>query len=379
MDELQQALFDAIRADDLEAVKRCIKQGVDVNAIERHGWTPLHLAACSNHNMKILQYLISQGSDVNAKDSDGATPLHVTSRLYPNAKALKYLVSLGANVNAQDNDGCTPLHLLAESVSYWCENWDCIIHLIEHGADVDIKDNHGETAISLSPLAFILAFGFEREFDNAQNGASDDLRETTLKVLPSKSLLKRTKETLQSTQKRSNIGNENKVKESIRYIYSSYVGLCCNEGILSDGLQNLWVNFSNTSIRDELSVFLAELFDAKEDTSLIISFMSDLAKFYPSICKNKILELSEKISSLSAYEGLFLAEGLKTIDQSRLPNVVRQIFESQKQRLYTYPPGVDKALLYDVVRIIQDIDQNTELFNLEQEILSFIQVAYEQK
>jgi len=113
MDELQQALFDAIEANDLEAVRRCVEQGAYLGRWSRCGCcaeTPLHVAINTNASMDIIKYLVSAGVDVNEGEfSSERTPLH-NAVSKNNVEAVKYLVFEGADINAEDGDGNTPLY-----------------------------------------------------------------------------------------------------------------------------------------------------------------------------------------------------------------------------------------------------------------------------
>jgi len=71
-----EALIDAIKNGDIEAVKKFLPAGTDVNLkvwnnISR---TPLHQAARSRRK-EIAELLIAKGADVNAKTKRGETPL----------------------------------------------------------------------------------------------------------------------------------------------------------------------------------------------------------------------------------------------------------------------------------------------------------------
>jgi len=87
-----------------------IAKGANVNAKNRGGWTPLHLAAGS-WQKDLAELLIVQGADVNAKDNGGWTPLHraVERR---DQEMVELLIAKGAEVNAEDNKGRTPLDLV---------------------------------------------------------------------------------------------------------------------------------------------------------------------------------------------------------------------------------------------------------------------------
>ena len=110
--EVHDVLILFIRKGLLEAVKSLLGQGVDVNAKEEDGWTPLHHAVFWSNNVDILKCLVSRGADVNAKNNDGETPLHFVAGRRKNVDMLKYLISVGADANAKDKFGKMPLHVV---------------------------------------------------------------------------------------------------------------------------------------------------------------------------------------------------------------------------------------------------------------------------
>jgi hypothetical protein len=66
-------IHKAAAKGNTEAVKQHLAAGVDVNAKNDNGATPLHGAAFTGR-MEVVELLIANGADVNAKRSDGATP-----------------------------------------------------------------------------------------------------------------------------------------------------------------------------------------------------------------------------------------------------------------------------------------------------------------
>ena len=60
-------LMNAAGTGDTEAVRKCIAEGADVNAIDSGGNAPLFYAMLSN-KIDIITLLLKNGADVNAKD-----------------------------------------------------------------------------------------------------------------------------------------------------------------------------------------------------------------------------------------------------------------------------------------------------------------------
>ena len=59
------SLWEAAMFGKIEAVKRHIAAGTDLNAKDEWGTTPLHYAAIEGHK-EVVELLIAEGADVNA-------------------------------------------------------------------------------------------------------------------------------------------------------------------------------------------------------------------------------------------------------------------------------------------------------------------------
>ncbi|MHC4558379.1 MAG: ankyrin repeat domain-containing protein [Planctomycetota bacterium] len=122
---------------DLDQVKAFIEKGIDVNAKDKLGLTPLQLAVFTDSN-DLVEFLVAKDADVNAKDGVGCTPVHGACQ-QGRMSTTELLIAKGADINAKANNGMTPLHRAAQR-----GNLEMVKLLLAKGADVnphmDIKE-----------------------------------------------------------------------------------------------------------------------------------------------------------------------------------------------------------------------------------------------
>ena len=112
-----------------------IKAGVNINAKDKEGFTPIHMVVAISENLKIIETLTQSGANINAKDKRALTPLHIAALLSKNLKVIRTLIQLGANINAKEMEGLTPLFIaVAEN-----ENVEIIKELIAVGANIKAR------------------------------------------------------------------------------------------------------------------------------------------------------------------------------------------------------------------------------------------------
>jgi ankyrin repeat protein len=106
------ALYSAVRANDLARLQTLVDGGADVNAADaRGGSTPLmHAAAVGS--LESMKLLIDHKADVNAANTGGVTALMMS---VTDIDKVRLLVEHGADVNAATKRGRTPLILAALS------------------------------------------------------------------------------------------------------------------------------------------------------------------------------------------------------------------------------------------------------------------------
>ncbi|QZW33284.1 MPPV-015 ankyrin repeat protein [Magpiepox virus 2] len=131
-------------AESTELIEILLDHGADINAVNNFGETPLHILKGSRDH--ITRTLITRGANVHAIDYNGNTLLH-KAMLNSNA-ILTDIIKLGVDINYRNNlEGKTPLHY---AVMYPLRKRVSI--LLQHGADVNIIDNSGNTPLSSNTL-----------------------------------------------------------------------------------------------------------------------------------------------------------------------------------------------------------------------------------
>jgi len=136
-----------------------------VNAKDKGGETPLHLASYNGH-AEVATLLIEKGADVNAKKNDGQTPLHkarsaeIAMLLIEKWGVLHWASSVnnmdnvtaqitkGVDVNKKDRTGRTALQYASKE-----GHVEAVRALLDAGADITIRDNDAKTAAILAEEA----------------------------------------------------------------------------------------------------------------------------------------------------------------------------------------------------------------------------------
>ncbi len=140
----EKLLWCALQCQNVRAARLLLDSGVQVNARDPSGWTPLHLAAMSGRN-DLVSILLDNGAEVNAREEqEQKTPLHLAAAR-ENKDLTSLLLDNGAEVSSKDWEGKTALHLAAEKGSA-----DNVALLLDKGgAEVDARDANGRTPLHL--------------------------------------------------------------------------------------------------------------------------------------------------------------------------------------------------------------------------------------
>jgi ankyrin repeat protein len=214
-----------------EVLKKLMEMGMGINEMTSDGRTTLHYATSDEVSVANFQFLLGQATDLSIRQKDGLATIHLLSRDHEKTAVdkLRAMMSAGANVNeqsaggktplfytageglgvwndvriqhmetllnndlvdvnARDHNGCTPLmaclkHICPGDPTYSDRKVRAVKMLIWHGADVKLKNIHGEAALhlaclqaptagSLTILEHLLAegLGFDTKCDDGLSG-----------------------------------------------------------------------------------------------------------------------------------------------------------------------------------------------------------------
>ena len=156
-------------AEDI--VKELLGRGADIRSRNVLGETALFRAAKQGY-CRITRVLTEAGADVNARDKSGASVLlsTISSNHRRLSKVVTLLLELGADVHSQDSAGDTALAAaaargLSETVKL----------ILDHNPHVDTSNRAGETALTLTAAAEATLEG-SRPYDKKGNRIDDRIR-----------------------------------------------------------------------------------------------------------------------------------------------------------------------------------------------------------
>lgn len=131
------AIVAAASNCSIEVIKMLIQNGADVNAVDHVGKSAAHSALYSS-KYDVITLLLSHGYNLN---KDGVILRQaVAERQYP---AIDILLEYGIDVNLSKPDMVYPYNSTPVTVAAQNNDIDTVKKLVEHGADVTIKDSYG--------------------------------------------------------------------------------------------------------------------------------------------------------------------------------------------------------------------------------------------
>ncbi|CVL07664.1 related to Ca2+/calmodulin-dependent protein kinase Ibeta2 [Fusarium mangiferae] len=136
-----QQLRGWIGTGDIDMVRLLVDRGIDVNAPDENGRTPLHLSATIG-NVEMARVLCEGGAVIETTNESGHTPLQVAA-MKGHTDVAELLLEKGADIEASDNyGGFTPLGFAASM------NHSAVTRLLlDKGANVEATNQVGHTPL----------------------------------------------------------------------------------------------------------------------------------------------------------------------------------------------------------------------------------------
>lgn len=168
---LDDDLLNAVKARDSARVKLLLADGANPNGVDESGRPLISIATRWGYTWLVREAL-AMGADPNLKDNGGQTAMHIACMVgYP--EIVNVLMLHGGDVHLPDNEGQTPAHLAqlleqemvlkrlkaGPSVpggdsellkAVWAGDLETVSSLIEAGADIEERDQDGNTALILA-------------------------------------------------------------------------------------------------------------------------------------------------------------------------------------------------------------------------------------
>merc|ERR1712008_483345 len=138
------SLINLVLQGEIEEAKQVIANGADVNQVDTHGNSVLHIAA-QNGRAGIIEDLLLNGADVNYGNNHENTAIHLAAQNGWNEVAGHLLRAKKLNVNKKDLHANTALHLAAQNGQLGVAE-----KLIEAGAKLNEGNAHGLIPLHLA-------------------------------------------------------------------------------------------------------------------------------------------------------------------------------------------------------------------------------------
>ena len=121
---------------DLEVLEYLKTLGLDPTIVDKKGYNALHNLMFSVNDPKIWKFFLDNGTSANLESRWGIPLIGASYRRSP--EVLKLLIAKTKNINAKNKKGKSAL-----AIAVGRNTFDAAALLIENGADIQTKDNHG--------------------------------------------------------------------------------------------------------------------------------------------------------------------------------------------------------------------------------------------
>ncbi|XP_046452784.1 putative ankyrin repeat protein RF_0381 [Daphnia pulex] len=141
----EEYLLSAIKDSDVESVRLLLKNGADIRAWEETGANALNFASFLAKTTDVIDAILETGKfDINGGDREGVTPLHFAIMGTNLETIARHLIQKGADPNIANKRGNTALHFAA----LYAKTIETITLILENKqVDINHRDELGRTAL----------------------------------------------------------------------------------------------------------------------------------------------------------------------------------------------------------------------------------------
>ncbi|CAB0042890.1 unnamed protein product [Trichogramma brassicae] len=164
-DKLDNApLHSALERGDKNSSESLLRSGVDPNAANSEGSTPLHVICKRGHDDDLLALFFKINDDkkqtvqIDARDKSGNTPLHLALER-GHKKAIEALLRRGADPNAANEEGSTSLHVIFKSTELFNDVLPKMLFELSHDKYRPVQVN-AQDKLGNAPLHLAMDYGY---------------------------------------------------------------------------------------------------------------------------------------------------------------------------------------------------------------------------
>ncbi|CAB0040225.1 unnamed protein product [Trichogramma brassicae] len=140
---------------DSGIMEMLLRGSADPNLVNKKGLTPLHIIAKVDFDCEIVELFfqindeLNQPVQINARDKLGNTPLHLALEYSYKKKMFEVLLRKGADPTLANNEGSTPLHVICKSGYFddFAEIFFKVNGELNQRVQVDARDNLDRTPL----------------------------------------------------------------------------------------------------------------------------------------------------------------------------------------------------------------------------------------
>lgn len=130
---------------ELLAIEILKYPSININIKNNYDESIFYIAACKATNKEIFLKILAKGANINEYSEDDDNSLLHSAVNCTNESAILFFIKNGIDINRMNRSGATPLILLAEKEKWF--NYDIAEILLENGANINLKNNDGNSAL----------------------------------------------------------------------------------------------------------------------------------------------------------------------------------------------------------------------------------------